>query len=280
MAHFTLHFKSFIFCVSMLVSSVRSISMLYEQPIGCDIVPGRESGPPLIRSSSKMWLEGYKAGCTQFLQSYIPDHRDGKSLVIGIAGGSGSGKTTIKDVIVEQLSKVRAVQGSPRPPLPVMKSSVFISWAAEESGVRMSEYGPPCIAGRYCRPLPQENVAVLPHDNYYRHRPDLSDEVPVRTILARHGRRGSGALLRAGWAGTPPIRLRRAPQAEWGGQRLRADATAVGRAEREQRRGEPRPGKAPRSGGPTRRGRRGRGAGAFPLRSGRATGARAPPPCR
>jgi hypothetical protein len=91
----------------MLISSVRGISMLYEQPIGCDIVPGRESGPPLIRSSSKMWLEGYKAGCTQFLQNYIPDHRDGKSLVIGIAGGSGSGKTTIKDVIVEQLSKVR-----------------------------------------------------------------------------------------------------------------------------------------------------------------------------
>eukprot|EP00292_Cryptomonas_paramecium_P008741 CAMPEP_0113673278 /NCGR_PEP_ID=MMETSP0038_2-20120614/6765_1 /TAXON_ID=2898 /ORGANISM="Cryptomonas paramecium" /LENGTH=283 /DNA_ID=CAMNT_0000589711 /DNA_START=214 /DNA_END=1061 /DNA_ORIENTATION=- /assembly_acc=CAM_ASM_000170 len=73
-----------------------------------------------------MWLEGYKAGCTQFLQNYIPDHKDGKSLVIGVAGGSGSGKTTIKDVIVEQLSP--------------------------------------------------KNVAVLPHDNYYRHRPDLSDE--------------------------------------------------------------------------------------------------------
>lgn len=62
----------------------------------------------------------------QFLQSYIPDHRDGKPLIIGVAGGSGSGKTTIKDVLVEQLK--------------------------------------------------EDNIAILPHDNYYRHRPDLSDE--------------------------------------------------------------------------------------------------------
>lgn len=80
----------------------------------------------LARSKSTLWFEGYKAGCMQFLQTYIPDSRDGTPLVIGVAGGSGSGKTTIKDVIVEQLGT--------------------------------------------------ENVAVLPHDNYYRHRPDLSDE--------------------------------------------------------------------------------------------------------
>lgn len=53
-----------------------------------------------------MWFEGYKAGCMQFLQNYVPDHVDGKPLVIGVAGGSGSGKTTIKDVILEQLSEV------------------------------------------------------------------------------------------------------------------------------------------------------------------------------
>mmetsp|Transcript_40871 Transcript_40871/g.81879 ORF Transcript_40871/g.81879 Transcript_40871/m.81879 type:complete len:352 (-) Transcript_40871:24-1079(-) len=88
---------------------------------------GTEGGDSsLKRSRSQVWFEGYKAGCMQFLQSYIPDQRDGKPLVIGVAGGSGSGKTTIKDVLVEQLS--------------------------------------------------MENVAVLPHDNYYRHRPDLSDE--------------------------------------------------------------------------------------------------------
>lgn len=86
--------------------SANGISMLYEQPIGCDIGHRTDPGPALARSSSKIWYEGYKAGCTQFLQNYIPDHRDGKSLVIGIAGGSGSGKTTIKDVIVEQLSPV------------------------------------------------------------------------------------------------------------------------------------------------------------------------------
>mmetsp|Transcript_2504 Transcript_2504/g.5947 ORF Transcript_2504/g.5947 Transcript_2504/m.5947 type:complete len:361 (+) Transcript_2504:190-1272(+) len=80
----------------------------------------------VARSSSTIWFEGYKAGCMQFLQTYIPDQRDGTPMVIGIAGGSGSGKTTIKDVIVEQLGA--------------------------------------------------ENVCVLPHDNYYRHRPDLSDE--------------------------------------------------------------------------------------------------------
>ena len=84
-----------------------AISTLYEQPIGYD--SGSDVHPlnPLVRSNSKMWLEGYKAGRTQFLQNYIPDHRDGRPLVIGIAGGSGSGKTTIKDVIVEQLSRVR-----------------------------------------------------------------------------------------------------------------------------------------------------------------------------
>uniref|UniRef100_A0A7S4N6W7 Uridine kinase n=1 Tax=Guillardia theta TaxID=55529 RepID=A0A7S4N6W7_GUITH len=80
----------------------------------------------LRRSKSTFWIEGYKAGCMQFLQSYIPDHRDGKPLVVGIAGGSGSGKTTIMDVIVEHLGK--------------------------------------------------ENVAVLSHDNYYRHRPHLTVE--------------------------------------------------------------------------------------------------------
>ena len=90
----------------MLLTSVRAISTLYEQPIGCDFAQSGDQGPPMARSTSKIWYEGYKAGCTQFLQNYIPDHRDGKSLVIGIAGGSGSGKTTIKDVIVEQLSPV------------------------------------------------------------------------------------------------------------------------------------------------------------------------------
>jgi hypothetical protein len=128
MAQSTLQFKSCILFTSMLVSSVHSISMLYEQPIGCDIMPGRESGPPLIRSSSKMWLEGYKAGCTQFLQNYIPDHRDGKSLVIGIAGGSGSGKTTIKDVIVEQLSGVRVPPAAHRR---CRRNCILISWGRE-----------------------------------------------------------------------------------------------------------------------------------------------------
>eukprot|EP00960_Hanusia_phi_P068938 766969-Hanusia_phi.AAC.3 len=66
----------------------------------------------LRRSKSTFWIEGYKAGCMQFLQSYIPDHRDGKPLVVGIAGGSGSGKTTIMDVIVEHLGKVRRQTGN------------------------------------------------------------------------------------------------------------------------------------------------------------------------
>ncbi len=67
---------------------------------------GIDSDPYLKRSKSQVWFEGYKAGCMQFLQTYIPDQRDGKPLIIGVAGGSGSGKTTIKDVLVEQLCEV------------------------------------------------------------------------------------------------------------------------------------------------------------------------------
>jgi hypothetical protein len=95
-----------ILLATLTIELANCISMLYEQPIGYDLGSSADIGPPLARSSSKIWYEGYKAGCTQFLQNYIPDHRDGKSLVIGIAGGSGSGKTTIKDVIVEQLCPV------------------------------------------------------------------------------------------------------------------------------------------------------------------------------
>jgi len=62
--------------------------------------------PQIGRSRSTLWFEGYNAGCMQFLQSYEPDHRDGKPLVVGLAGGTGSGKSTIKDVILEQLSQV------------------------------------------------------------------------------------------------------------------------------------------------------------------------------
>ena len=36
----------------------------------------------------------------------------------------------------------------------------------------------PHLPSSHKSPLLQENVCVLPHDNYYRHRPDLSDEVP------------------------------------------------------------------------------------------------------
>ena len=58
------------------------------------------------------------------------DWPDGRPFVIGMAGGSGSGKTTISTSIVEQI-------------------------------------GP-------------ERVALIPHDAYYRHRPDLSYEQRTR----------------------------------------------------------------------------------------------------
>lgn len=98
--------------------------------------------PKIERSKSTLWFEGYKAGRMQFLQSYIPDHRDGKSLVVGLAGGTGSGKTTIKDTILEQL--------------------------VQEGGGATPALGGVAEAA--------DNVAVLSHDNYYKHRPDLSDE--------------------------------------------------------------------------------------------------------
>ena len=88
------------------------------------------------RTHSRMWFEGYRAGNMQFLQSYTPDETDGRSLVIGLAGGTGSGKTTIKEVILDELWQPTSVTGE------------------EEI----------------------TNVAVLSHDNYYRHRPDLTDE--------------------------------------------------------------------------------------------------------
>lgn len=80
-----------------------------EPPVDLSLSRSRKvapADPGLKRSKSQVWFEGYKAGCMQFLQSYIPDHRDGKPLIIGVAGGSGSGKTTIKDVLVEQLKEV------------------------------------------------------------------------------------------------------------------------------------------------------------------------------
>jgi uridine kinase len=87
------------------------------------------------RSKSTLWFEGYKVGSMQFLQSYVPDDRDGQPMVVGLAGGTGSGKTTIKKVILEQLAQEGAL--------------------GEAQG---------------------DNVAVLSHDNYYKHRPELSDE--------------------------------------------------------------------------------------------------------
>ena len=112
--------------------------------------PRSEEIAGLARSKSTLWFEGYKAGCMQFLQTYIPDSRDGTPLVIGVAGGSGSGKTTIKDVIVEQLGTVRPL--SPPPPSTAVRRARLPAAARD--------------AGREA----QENVAVPPHDNYYRHR--------------------------------------------------------------------------------------------------------------
>ena len=89
------------------------------------------------RSKSQLWFQGYMAGQvqSQFLQSYEPHTKDESSLVIGLAGGTGSGKTTIKEVIMQQLQHDGAI--------------------GEERG---------------------DNVAVLSHDNYYKHHPEMSDE--------------------------------------------------------------------------------------------------------
>jgi hypothetical protein len=106
--------------------------------------PARLGSPPRVeRTRSLMWFEGYRAGQMQFLQSYTPDAIDGRPLVIGMAGGTGSGKTTIKEVILDELSQPTSVTG--------------------EGEI--------------------DNVAVLSHDNYYRHRPDLTDEERDRYLV-------------------------------------------------------------------------------------------------
>ena len=54
-------------------------------------------------------------------------------------------------------------------------------------------------------------MAVLPHDNYYRHRPDLSDEVAIRaphaavlsTCLLLSKRTGKSVRRCKGWHGRP-----------------------------------------------------------------------------
>ena len=62
------------------------------------------------------------------------DSPAGKPLVVGLAGGTGSGKSTMKDIILRELVSC---------------------FPAEQN--------------------PDALVATLSHDNYYKHRPDLSD---------------------------------------------------------------------------------------------------------
>jgi len=61
------------------------------------------------------------------------DTTGGKPLVVGLAGGTGSGKSTMMKIILEQLVLLRGDHVS-------------------------------------------DEVAILSHDNYYKHRPDLSDQ--------------------------------------------------------------------------------------------------------
>lgn len=126
--------------------------------------------PQIARSRSTLWFEGYNAGCMQFLQSYEPDHRDGKPLVVGLAGGTGSGKSTIKDVILEQLSQIAASK--------VISTSEEASQIAGRSGGSSLLNSNQIASSQVTRATREsvDNVAVLSHDNYYKHRTDLSDE--------------------------------------------------------------------------------------------------------
>ncbi len=100
--------RTWIFCV------LCSVFVLDDRALGGEVSRSREaprraasfSLKKVERSKSTLWFEGFKAGRMQFLQSYVPDHRDGQPLVVGLAGGTGSGKTTIKDIILSHLSHV------------------------------------------------------------------------------------------------------------------------------------------------------------------------------